>query len=68
MHYELGAVYADAVAQAAARLGVALPDVAALGLHGQTVWHAPPSSGAVVPATLQLGQPAVLAERLGGNR
>ena len=65
LHYELGAAYADAVAQAAARLGIVLSDVAALGLHGQTVWHAPPSSGAAVPATLQLGQPAVLAERLG---
>ena len=65
LHYELGTVYADAVAQAAAGLGIALSGVAALGLHGQTVWHAPPSSGAAVPATLQLGQPAVLAERLG---
>ena len=65
LHYELGAVYADAVIQAAARLGIVLSDVAALGLHGQTVWHAPPSSGAAVPATLQLGQPAILAERLG---
>ena len=65
LHYELGTVYADAVSQAAARLGIALSSVAALGLHGQTAWHAPPSSGAAFPATLQLGQPAVLAERLG---
>lgn len=63
--YELGALYADAVAQAARESGIGLAQIAALGLHGQTVWHAPPSSGAPVPATLQLGQPAVLAERLG---
>lgn len=65
LHYELGAVYADAALQAAAEAGIQTSDIAALGLHGQTVWHAPPSSGASVPNTLQLGQPAVLAERLG---
>lgn len=65
LHYELGAIYADAVLQATAETNIVLSDIAALGLHGQTVWHAPPSSGALVPATLQLGQPAVLAERLG---
>ena len=65
LHYELGAIYAEAAAQAAAEAGLRLSEIAALGLHGQTVWHAPPSSGAIVPATLQLGQPAILAERLG---
>jgi len=65
LHYELGAVYADAVLSAAAASGIRTSDLAALGLHGQTVWHAPPSSGIAVPNTFQLGQPAVLAERLG---
>ncbi len=65
LHYELGAVYADAVLQAAAEADIPTSDIAALGLHGQTVWHAPPSSGAPVPNTFQLGQPAILAERLG---
>ena len=65
LHYELGAVYADAVLSAAAASGIQTTDIAALGLHGQTVWHAPPSSGVAVPNTFQLGQPAVLAERLG---
>ncbi len=65
LHYELGAVYADAAWEAAAEAGIQTSEIAALGLHGQTVWHAPPSSGAIIPNTLQLGQPAVLAERLG---
>lgn len=65
LHFELGELYAGAVAQAAALNAILLPGVAAVGLHGQTVWHNPPSSGASVPATLQLGQPALLAERLG---
>jgi len=65
LHYELGAVYADAVLEAAAEANTQTSEIAALGLHGQTVWHAPPSSGAPVPNTFQLGQPAILAERLG---
>ena len=65
LHYELGAVYADAVGEAAAEAHIQTADIAALGLHGQTVWHAPPSSGTPIPNTLQLGQPAILAERLG---
>ena len=65
LHYELGVVYADAVLQAASEVNIQTAEIAALGLHGQTVWHAPPSSGALVPNTFQLGQPAVLAERLG---
>lgn len=35
------------------------------GAHGQTVWHAPPSSGASTPCSLQIGSSAILAERLG---
>ncbi len=65
LHYELGAVYADAVLQAAAEANIQTAEIAALGLHGQTVWHAPPSSHPPVPNTLQLGQPAILAEILG---
>lgn len=65
LHSELGEIYAEAVLQVAAENAIALADVAAVGLHGQTVWHSPPSSGATMPATLQLGQPAILAERLG---
>ena len=64
LNVELGEAYADAAARAAERLGILLPDVAAVGVHGQTVWHSPPSSAAGYSATLQLGEPAVVAESL----
>lgn len=60
-----GAV-ADCFAQAALALmadaGIAAGEVAAIGSHGQTVWHRP---GARPPFTLQLGDPSRIAEATG---
>ncbi len=56
LHHELGQVYA-----AGARRGLGREPIDAAGLHGQTIYHA---SGEAA-ATLQLGEPAYLAEALG---
>lgn len=55
LHHDLGRFYA----QHAARKGTLKPQL--VGLHGQTVFHHPDSNA---PATLQLGEPAYLAEAL----
>lgn len=52
--------YAQAVAQLLARTGVTPSQVAAIGAHGQTVRHRPE-----LGYTLQLNNPALLAERTG---
>jgi len=57
LHVELGRQFADAVEALLAATGVAARDVAFVASHGQTVWHEPGR------ATLQLGDPAVIAER-----
>jgi len=57
LHADLGAWCADAV-EALLRAAGASP-IAFVASHGQTIWHEPRR------ATLQLGNPAVLAERLG---
>jgi anhydro-N-acetylmuramic acid kinase len=54
-HHDLGRFYA---ARAMTKCGER-PDL--VGLHGQTVFHNPSARN---PATLQLGEPAYLAERL----
>jgi len=59
LHADLGAWYADAAEQLLAEAGVAPAALAFVASHGQTVWHEPRR------ASLQLGAPAVLAERLG---
>jgi anhydro-N-acetylmuramic acid kinase len=64
LNVELGDWFADAALRLLQSAGVAPTELAAVGSHGQTIWHEPPGAGSA-GATLQLGEPAVLAERLG---
>ncbi|MCO5168053.1 MAG: anhydro-N-acetylmuramic acid kinase [Planctomycetes bacterium] len=63
LNFELGEVFADAVRAVAARAGVALEAVDLVASHGQTVFHVDRTMGR--PSTLQVGEPAVIAERTG---
>jgi anhydro-N-acetylmuramic acid kinase len=57
---ELAERFASAAARAAEAAGVALDAVDAIGSHGQTVGHYPE-----LRATLQIGDPSLIAERTG---
>ena len=58
----VGSVFAGAALALLDAAGVDARDVAAIGSHGQTVYHAP---DAATPLTVQLGDPNVIAERTG---
>lgn len=60
----LGEWFASATRDVCEAAGVETREVAAIGSHGQTVWHIPPTA-AERGATLQLGDAATLAERTG---
>ena len=64
LHAVLGERFARCALAACARAGVPPDSVAAIGSHGQTVWHDPPSVDGR-GATLQLGDPATIAEITG---
>ena len=57
LNFELGEVFAAAALRISGR---SRPSV--IGSHGQTVWHGP---DAAPPNTLQIAEPAVIAERTG---
>ena len=59
LSFDLGAWLADAAVAALAEAGVPRDEIRAVGSHGQTIWHAAPHS------TWQIGEAAVIAERLG---
>jgi anhydro-N-acetylmuramic acid kinase len=64
LNWRLGEVYADAVAKAQESVGV---KVGLVGCHGQTVYHqgaADQYLGKALRATWQMGEAAVIAERL----
>ena len=59
LNVALGEAFADAALQVARMAKFEMNDVDVIGSHGQTVWHIPGR------ATLQIGEPAVIAERTG---
>ena len=62
---KLGALFADAVLTLLANTCYDKKDIAAVGSHGQTVRHRPPSAGNRTPFTLQIGDPNTIAELTG---
>ncbi len=64
LHADLGEWLAEAAVRVCEEAGVPRERVVAVGSHGQTVWHRPPTES-YRGSTLQLGDPATIAERTG---
>ncbi len=62
LDHRLGLLFTEAVDALLRQSDVRASEVSAVGLHGQTLWHAP--SGAF-PFTMQLGDPNLVAQRTG---
>lgn len=62
LNFELGEHFARAALAGIRQAGLKAGDIAAVGSHGQTIHHLP---NARTPSTLQIGEPAVIAERTG---
>lgn len=62
---ELAHVFAAAAVTVIDKSGATLDDVRAIGSHGQTLRHQPPSSSVDWPFTLQVGDPNTIAEITG---
>ena len=68
LHFELGEMFAAAAVNVTRSAGLALKDIDLIGSHGQTVHHLPERKerfGAETGATLQIGDPSVIAQRTG---
>lgn len=68
LNVALGEIFADAALAVARQAGIAMTTVDLIGSHGQTIQHLPeptPFHGYTVRATLQVGEPCIIAERTG---
>ena len=64
----LGFVFADAIKAVCANHNIPLQLVDVIGLHGQTIWHAPEKKeifGKLANGTLQIGDPSAVAKQCG---
>lgn len=68
LNVALGEVFAQAALALMKKAGLTRNEVDLIGSHGQTIWHAPDLkqfAGISTRATLQLGEPSVIAARTG---
>ena len=69
LHVAVGEVFARVAGRIIRQAKLSAKDVAVIGSHGQTVWHSParvpmPGIGSI-RSSLQIGDPSVIAERMG---
>ena len=62
MNFVLGKLFAESVLALLEKLDMATTEIDLIGSHGQTIHHMP---SAPTPATLQIGEPAVIAHETG---
>ena len=64
LNFALGRAFGNAVLAAVSNAGLSITEIDLIGSHGQTLWHEPPV-GNTSGSTLQLGEPAIIAEMIG---
>ncbi len=64
LNFELGYLFVEAVRILLKKYDVAQKDISFIATHGQTIYHIPFLKNQLIPSTLQIGEPAVLAYEL----
>lgn len=62
MNFVIGKIFAESVLTVLEKIGMSSSEIDLIGSHGQTIHHLPLGE---IPATLQIGEPAVIAHETG---
>jgi len=65
LNVELGELFAEAALNLCEKVGVSTSHVNYIASYGQTIYHIPEETKQYQASTLQMGEPAVIAERTG---
>ncbi|MGG0301840.1 anhydro-N-acetylmuramic acid kinase AnmK [Bacillus albus] len=61
LNFKLGLCFANAVKEVCKDVNFPLKQLDLIGSHGQTIYHQPKQDGSMIPSTLQIGEPSVIA-------
>lgn len=61
LNHKLALMYSQVIQQFLSEFGIESKEVTAIGLHGQTLWHAP---NTLYPFSMQLGDGALVAKKI----
>nr|QHV04299.1 anhydro-N-acetylmuramic acid kinase [Bacillus cereus] len=61
LNFKLGLRFANAVKKVCKEANFPLRQLDLIGSHGQTIYHQPQQDGGMIPSTLQIGEPAIIA-------
>ncbi|WP_166705452.1 anhydro-N-acetylmuramic acid kinase AnmK [Bacillus albus] len=61
LNFKLGLCFANAVKEVCKEVNFSVEKLDLIGSHGQTIYHQPKRDGTMIPSTLQIGEPAVIA-------
>lgn len=65
LNFEIGLLFAQAVKNICQKGNVCTKDLAFVASHGQTLYHIPKDTSEYVASTLQIGEPAIIAQQCG---
>ena len=65
LNFELGDKFVEAIGLLLKGTNYDYSDIDFIASHGQTIWHNPHQKGDLVPSTMQIGEPAIIANRTG---
>lgn len=61
LNFELGYLFVEAVQTLLEKYHISSQHIQFIATHGQTIYHIPFQKGKLLPSTLQIGEPAILA-------